>query len=80
MRNLRIRSVMRIWKMFYRTAAWEKGFIEKMYEEGLTQEEMLERCREVYWSEERAKEQTLSAFYENMKGTLRVYNPENRKV
>lgn len=59
--------------VFREAAEEEKRFVTALWEEGLSNEEMLERATEYAFSEERAGNQPYEAFLENTKAILKVY-------
>ena len=64
------------WEVFEQAANDEKRFIEDMYQNGLSEEEMLARFADRYFCEERGQVQSYEAFAANAKATFRLYRPE----
>lgn len=63
------------WDVFEKTANEEKRFIEEMYRDGLTPEEMISAFADRYFCEERGMEQSYEAFAANALATFRLYAP-----
>jgi glyoxylase-like metal-dependent hydrolase (beta-lactamase superfamily II) len=59
--------------VFRKAAEEEKEYVTGLWEEGLSEEEMLERASRDAFSEERAGNQPYEAFLENTKAILKVY-------
>lgn len=64
------------WELFQFAAKEEKEFVGKMWKEDMVMEEMLERFKDRYWEEERARDQPLPAFMVNAKCTIMMYKPD----
>lgn len=67
------------WELYRRTAEGEKEYLESLWREGLSMEEMLKRFKRDFWREERIKEQPLEAFMVNAERIILLYRPEEGK-
>ena len=56
--------------LYIKYAEAEKDFILKLYDRGLSPEEIMDKFEEKFWYEDRGKEQPKEAFYENAKYTI----------
>ncbi|MGI6257359.1 MAG: MBL fold metallo-hydrolase [Anaerovoracaceae bacterium] len=64
------------WRLFEQTAREEKEYVDGLWKENLSMEEMLEKYKERFWKEERRKAQPLEAFLINAKWTILAYEPK----
>jgi hypothetical protein len=60
------------WALYGRKLDEELSFIQGMYDDNLSESEMVKRFAERYWAEERAQEQPLEAFLLNAKNTIKA--------
>lgn len=60
------------WKLYEDKLDEEQAFIQDMYNQNLSESEMVQRFAKKYWAEERAQEQPLEAFLLNAKNTIKA--------
>jgi len=60
------------WKLYERELDEEQAFIKDMYNQNLSESEMVQRFAARYWAEERSQEQPLEAFLLNAKNTIKA--------
>ncbi len=64
------------WKLFEKTARYEKEYMDALWKRKLTMDEMLMEYKEHFWQEERQKEQPLEAFMVNAERIIQAYEPK----
>jgi uncharacterized membrane protein YkvI/glyoxylase-like metal-dependent hydrolase (beta-lactamase superfamily II) len=60
------------WKIYQQKMEEEQKFIHSMYEQNLSESEMIQKFADKYWAEERAQEQPIEAFLLNAKNTIKA--------
>ncbi len=60
------------WNIFEKQIDEELIFIHSMYEQNLSENDMIQRFVDKYWEEERAQEQPIEAFLLNAKNTIKA--------
>lgn len=60
------------WELYERKLDEEQSFIQDMYDQNLSESEMVKRFADRYWAEERAQEQPLEAFLLNARNTIKA--------
>lgn len=67
----------KLWNLLRNEVEIEKAAIEKMWAEGLDEDQITDAMEKKYWYPGRAGEQPVEAFRINMKSTVRLYRPKN---
>jgi uncharacterized membrane protein YkvI/glyoxylase-like metal-dependent hydrolase (beta-lactamase superfamily II) len=60
------------WKLYEEKLEEELKFIQGLYEQNLSESDMVQRFADKYWAEERAQEQPIEAFLLNAKNTIKA--------
>jgi 2-aminobenzoylacetyl-CoA thioesterase len=60
------------WEIYEEKLDEEQAFINELYRQNLTENEMMQRFADKYWAAERAQEQPLEAFLLNAKNTIKA--------
>ncbi len=60
------------WRIFQQELDEEQAFIQSMYDQNLSENEMVQRFTDKYWAAERAQEQPIEAFLLNAKNTIKA--------
>ena len=60
------------WKLFEEKLEEEQTFIHGMFDQNLSEDEMVQKFADKYWAEERAQEQPIEAFLLNAKNTIKA--------
>ncbi len=60
------------WKIYLQKLDEEQTFIQSMYNEHLSESQMIQRFTDKYWAEERGQEQPIEAFLLNAKNTIKA--------
>ena len=66
----------KLWEIFENEMRIEKHVIEEAWENGMTEDEILEMMTDKYWYEGRANEQPVNAFRINMRSTIKLYKKD----
>ena len=64
--------IRKYWQIYEEKLKDEEAFIDGMYQQNLSEREMVKRFAEEYWSEERSQEQPYEAFLLNARNTIKA--------
>jgi len=65
------------WRLYEEQLEEEEAFLDNLYDDKLTEKEMLQKFVEKYWSHERSQEQPYEAFLLNAKNTIKAAKKNN---
>lgn len=64
------------WQLYEEKLEEEEAFLSSLYQQNLSEKEMLEKFTHKYWSQERSQEQPIEAFLLNAKNTIKAAKKE----
>ena len=64
------------WRLYEAKLEEEEAFISSLYQQNLSEKEMLDQFTQKYWSHERSQEQPIEAFLLNAKNTIKAAKNE----